>query len=414
MYFFYNLFIHLYQVLIKISSLFKTKARLWCIGRRDIFYHLSRTIQKDQPIVWFHCASLGEFEQGRPVIEAFRKQFPGVRILLTFFSPSGYEIRKNYPGADYIFYLPADTGKNASRFIHIVKPSLAVFIKYEYWFNYMRVLKSENIPLVYISAIFRPGQRFFRPWGKWQLSRLKTVSHFFVQNDESAQLLKKAGINQVTVSGDTRFDRVLSIAKRKKDFPLIARFCENNPILLAGSTWPPDEELIISLANEKMTDLKVIFAPHEVHPERIKSLIKKIKLSSLKFSEASPENIYQAQVLIIDSIGILSHLYQYATIAYIGGGFGTGIHNILEAATFGKPVIFGPNYHKFQEAVDLVNLGGAFSMSTETELHQLIKHLLANKIQLQKSSETARRYVSEKCGATSIILTFLAKYFPEY
>ncbi|MBE0637900.1 MAG: 3-deoxy-D-manno-octulosonic acid transferase [Bacteroidales bacterium] len=409
MFLIYTIFIQIYLLLIRISSFFNPKAMLWLEGRRDIFKRMESTIIHDRPIVWFHCASLGEFEQGRPVIEAFREAFPEKRILLTFFSPSGYEIRKNYTGADYIFYLPIDTAKNAKRFVGIAKPTLAVFVKYEYWFNYMRVLKSKNIPCIYISAIFRPGQRFFKPWGRWQLKQLKKVDHFFVQNGTSANLLHGAGISQVTISGDTRFDRVSGIASRKKDFPLIETFAGENHVLLAGSTWPADEEMITGLINENHPGLKFIFAPHEVHPERIRSLMKKLPGTSLKFSEAREENVHNAKVLVIDSIGILSHLYQYATIAYIGGGFGVGIHNILEAATFGKPVIFGPNYSKFPEAVELIGKGGAFSINTTEQFLQITADLLNDAAKLRKASIIAGDYVAEKCGATTLIMNYLKK-----
>lgn len=407
MFFIYTIFIHLYHLLIHISSLFNPKARLWLEGRKDIFKRIEATILHDKQIVWFHCASLGEFEQGRPVIEACREAFPEKRILLTFFSPSGYEIRKNYPGADYIFYLPADTACNAAKFIRLVKPELAVFVKYEYWFNYMRVLKRNDIPCIYISAIFRPGQRFFKPWGRWQLKQLKKVDHFFVQNETSANLLHSAGISQVTISGDTRFDRVLGIARQKKDFPLIETFAGNNHLLLAGSTWPADEEIITGLIHQNLPGLKFIFAPHEVHPERIRSLMKKLPEDALLFSEANEINLLKARVLVIDSIGILSHLYQYATMAYIGGGFGVGIHNILEAATFGKPVIFGPNYQKFQEAVELIGKGGAFSIKTKEEFLKVATGLLTNENELRSASAIARDYVIGKCGATRVIMEYI-------
>lgn len=409
MFFVYNIFIHFYSLAIRIAGLFNPKARSWVDGRKDVFYKLRTAVKHDKPVVWVHCASLGEFEQGRPVIEAIKERFPKKRILLTFFSPSGYEIRKNYPGADYIFYLPVDTKSNARRFVEMVRPEVAIFVKYEYWFNYICILEKAHIPLIYISAIFRPGQRFFKPWGKWQLSQLKKVDHFFVQNQTSATLLLESGVNQVTVSGDTRFDRVFSIAQQKKDFPLIEKFVGSHRLLLAGSTWPADEEIIFGLINQKRPGLKFIIAPHEVHAERIRSLMNGLPKGALKFSEAGEINIQQADVLVIDSIGILSHLYQYATIAYIGGGFGVGIHNILEAATFSKPIIFGPNYRKFQEAVELIGLGGAFSINSMEEFTKIANDLLDNAQLLQKSSQTAGDYVAEKRGATRVIMEYLMK-----
>lgn len=404
MYLIYNIFIQFYHLLIHLSSLFNPKAKLWVAGRRDIFRRIEATISYDRQLAWFHCASLGEFEQGRPVIEAFKTAFPGHRILLTFFSPSGFEIRKNYQGADYIFYLPIDTKRYAARFVNAAKPSLAVFVKYEYWFNYIRRLKKEHIPLVYISAIFRPGQRFFKPWGRWQLNQIKQVDHFFVQNETSADLLRKVGIYQVTVSGDTRFDRVFSILQQKKSFPLIGHFQGDARLLLAGSTWPADEDIVIELIHQSCPGLKFIIAPHEVHPERIRQLMNKLPEKSVRFSQANESNLENAVVLVIDSIGILSHLYQYATIAYIGGGFGVGIHNILEAATFGKPIIFGPNYQKFQEALELIRRGGAFSINSKQEFLNIVKDLLENTQKLQGSSHTAEKYVIERQGATELIM----------
>lgn len=412
-FFLYNLFIHLYHLAIRISGLFNKKAKLWVRGRKDIFRRLKDEISPDQSVVWFHCASLGEFEQGRPVIEAFREYFPDKSILLTFFSPSGYEIRKNFPGADHIFYLPIDTRRNARRFIRIVKPELAVFVKYEYWFNYMRELRKNQIPQVFISAIFRPEQRFFSKWGRWQLKQLSQVSRFFVQNQTSAEILESAGIQQVTLSGDTRFDRVYSIAQQKKDFPLIRHFKGDSRLFLAGSTWPADEEILLELIRSDRDDLKFIIAPHEVHPERIQALMSKLPQNSVKYSEANERNLQDTKVLLINNIGILSHLYQYASLAYIGGGFGVGIHNILEAATFGNPVIFGPKYQKFREAVDLIESGGAFSISSKTGFLEIATVLLTDNLKLASASANAKEYVERMRGATKIIMEYLQQTLAE-
>lgn len=409
MIFLYNLIIHFYQFAVNTASLFNPKARQWVQGRKNIFKKIESTVKNDRPVAWFHCASLGEFEQGRPVIEAFRERFPQYRILLTFFSPSGYEIRKNYPGADYIFYLPADTSRNARKFIKLVNPQVAVFVKYEYWFNYIRLLKKRAVPMIFVSAIFRPGQRFFTWWGRWQLKGLKMADHFFVQNQQSANLLASVGISDVTISGDTRFDRVAQVAQQKKAFPLVEKFKGENRIFLAGSTWPPDEEIIAGLIRKNIPGLKFIFATHEVHPERIEALIKTLPENALKFSKADENNIELASILIIDSIGILSHLYQHADIAYIGGGFGVGIHNILEAATFGKPVIFGPNYQKFQEARELMGLGGAFSISDKKSFEEIAEKLLEDEGFLLKTSQISRDFVVGKIGATRLILNYLGE-----
>lgn len=404
----YTFFIHLYHLLIRIGSLFNAKARSWIRGRENILSRIEKNVQHNKPIAWFHCASLGEFEQGRPVMEAFRKAFPQYRILLTFFSPSGYEVRKDYPGADFVFYLPIDTHHNARRFVRITRPQIAVFVKYEFWFNYLKQLKHEGVPIISISSIFRPGQRFFKWYGRWQRKMVRKIDHFFVQNDTSEKLLKSIGIDHVTISGDTRFDRVYAVAQKKKPFPLIDIFKGNNDVFLAGSTWPRDEELIITLI-EKYPQVKFIFAPHEVHKDRIDNLISRLPENTVRFSEAGGKQVSSARVLVIDSIGILLHLYQYATIAYIGGGFGVGIHNILEAATFGRPVIFGPNYHKFQEACELISLGGAFSISSAGSLQDISRHLLTDRQFLMKASETSRNYVEDKRGATELIIRNLKK-----
>jgi 3-deoxy-D-manno-octulosonic-acid transferase len=413
MIFVYNLIIHLYNFFIKIAALFNPKAKLWVDGRKNIFKEIQSKVTHQKPVAWFHCASLGEFEQGRPIIESYHEKFPDHQIFLTFFSPSGYEIRKNYPGAGYIFYLPLDTRANAKRFVKLVKPEFAVFIKYEFWFNYLRQLKKEQVPVIVVSAIFRPGQRFFRWWGRWQLKMLKSVTHFFVQDEVSKELLNGVGISQVTVGGDTRFDRVLQVVRQKKQFPLIEKFISGSKIVLAGSTWPPDEDIIIGFIRNAPPDTKFIFAPHEVHNERIKSLVQKFSVGVIRFSEADELNISGAKILIIDNIGILSHLYQYADIAYIGGGFGVGIHNILEAATFGNPVIFGPNYHKFREARELIKLGGAFSINSGEDFEGIIGKLITNEPLRLQSSEISKKYVETKQGATSKIINYIEERFHE-
>jgi 3-deoxy-D-manno-octulosonic-acid transferase len=433
----YDLIIHLYGDAISVAALFSPKARRWLQGRKGIFKAIESSVGSRQltvnsqqsaveerlatddyrltTVAWFHCASLGEFEQGRPVIEAFRKEHPDWRILLTFFSPSGYEIRRNYEGADYIFYLPLDTPWNARKFIKLVKPSIAVFVKYEFWFRYLKVLHETKIPVYVISAIFRPDQHFFKWYGRWARKQLSKVTRFFVQDQASEELLRAKGIEQVTVSGDTRFDRVAAVADKAKSFPLVEKFAAGQPIFLAGSTWPADEQLITSLIEAYGGRMKFIIAPHEVHQTRIEALKSSVQSSKFKvqsgsvrvFSALSEENAASCQVLIVDGIGYLSHLYQYATIAYIGGGFGAGIHNILEAAAFGKPVIFGPKYEKFREAAELILAGGAFSIIDGEQLNNRTIELLENKAFLEKSSEICSEYVSEKTGATKTILSLL-------
>ncbi len=408
--FLYNILIHLYQFIIWIASLFNPKAQLWVEGRKDILKKLEEQIDSNDKIAWFHAASLGEFEQGRPIIETFRKQFPEYKILLTFFSPSGYEIRKNYEGADYVVYLPIDTKRNAREFIKIVQPKLVVFIKYEFWFNYLQVLSENKIPIFFASVIFRKEQHFFKWYGSWFRKMLKKASFFFVQNHESFDLLKSIGINQVEISGDTRFDRVFSIAQNAKKFPLIEKFAEGKKVFLAGSTWPADEEIIEKLVLQDPS-LKLIIAPHEIHRERINSILKKFASHKvLKYSEADEKSISKAQILIIDGMGFLSGLYQYCHIAYIGGGFGKGIHNILEAATFGKPVIFSPNYQRFAEAVELVELKGAFVISNSSEIISITEKLINNDIAWHSASSICKEYVLKKKGATELILLKVSEF----
>jgi 3-deoxy-D-manno-octulosonic-acid transferase len=398
--FFYNILIHLYILAIRLAALWNPKARQWVAGRRNIFDNLQKNIAHDQPLAWFHCASLGEFEQGRPVIEAYRLQHPAHRILVTFFSPSGYEVRKNYTVADYICYLPADTNSNARRFVALVKPQIVFFVKYEYWFNYLRQLHKAGVQVVGVSSIFRPGQRFFRWYGRWQLSALKRFSHFFVQDQQSADLLAKAGVSQVTVSGDTRFDRVAEVARQNKSFALAEKFAAGHQVFIAGSTWPPDEAMVSLLIGQNIPGLKFIIAPHEVHRARIQRLVGLLPPDTVLFSQATYQNLAGARVLVIDNIGILSHLYQYAGVAYIGGGFGVGIHNILEAATFGLPVLFGPNYHKFREAVELIAQGGAFSFANEHEFLAAALPLLSDEPRRKAAAHIARLYVESRQGAT--------------
>ncbi len=400
----YQISILFYTFCIKVTSLFNPKAKLWTSGRKNIFKTLEEKLAGNtHPIIWIHCASLGEFEQGRPIIESLKEQMPEARILLTFFSPSGYEVRKNYPEADYIFYLPADTIGNAKQFIKIVKPKAVIFVKYEFWFNYIQTLYEKSIPIVSVSAIFRPTQYFFKSYGRWFRKNLSKISHFYVQTEESAALLNSIGIKEVTICGDTRFDRVAAIATHCKSFPLIELFKGNHKIFLAGSTWPADESLINTLYRNK-PDLKFIIAPHEVHEEHIKAIEKLFSGTILRYSQANTSNISQAQVLIIDSIGILSHLYQYASIAYIGGAFGKGLHNILEAATFGKPIIFGPNYQKFKEAKDLIAKGGAFCIHDANELIKQTTFLYSNEAEYKKASIECLNYVNSMKGATQLIV----------
>ncbi|WP_432711095.1 3-deoxy-D-manno-octulosonic acid transferase [Pedobacter sp.] len=399
----YNIGIFFYSFLVRLISLFNAKAKLFIQGRQDIFSLVKEKINPNEKHIWFHFASLGEFEQGRPVMEKLKLAYPSKKIVITFFSPSGYEIRKNYP-VEGVFYLPLDTAANAKRFIELINPEIAIFTKYEFWYHYFHTLKSKNIPLFIISGIFRPNQPFFKWYGGFNRSMLKCVTHFFVQNEESLRLLQHFNITQASLSGDTRFDRVAENATHVQQLPLVARFIGTSPVVLAGSTWPPDEALLATLA-QKHQDWKMVIAPHEIAESHI-SHISTLFQHSIKFSDLQKNPELKAQVLIIDNIGMLSALYQYGNIAYIGGGFGAGIHNTLEAAAFGIPVIFGPRYEKFQEAKDLINIDAARSIENAEGLENAFQTFSQHKIY----GENARTYVLQKTGATAGILKEIKPY----
>jgi 3-deoxy-D-manno-octulosonic-acid transferase len=402
--FLYNIGIFLYVLLVRLLSPFDSKAKLWISGRREWESLLRMRTSRDDTNIWIHCASLGEFEQGRPLIEAIKKIRPGYKIILTFFSPSGYEIRKNYSQADYVCYLPADTPRNAEKFVSIVNPSAAIFVKYEFWNNYSLVLKKHGVPLYLISGIFRPGQHFFKWYGSFFRKMLPRFSHIFVQDEQSRDLLNMIGIKSVSVAGDTRFDRVVLIADTAKEIPEIELFRGNEKLFLAGSSWRQDEEIISRYINAHPDRMKWVFAPHEIDKANIDRIEKMLKTDVVRFSEFTG-NQPDARVLIIDNIGMLSSAYRYAYIAAIGGGFGKSIHNVLEAACWGVPVVFGPNHKKFREAVDLINLKGARYFSTAEEFSVIIDNWLSDREEYLKSSQTAAAYVMENSGATDKILT---------
>ena len=403
----YNLGIRLFKLGAIIASLFNEKARQWCRGRKDVFHYLSSNIK--HPVIWVHCASLGEFEQGRPLIEAIKEQHSPYRILLTFFSPSGYEVRKNYELADYICYLPEDIPANAKRFIEIVNPEKVFFIKYEFWMNYFIEMKKREIPLYLVSAIFRKEQLFFKSGLRAALYRkvLNCVSHFFVQNETSGLLLNRIGLNNYTITGDTRFDRVANIAANKKELPMIKQFKQNAFLIVAGSSWPPDEEILIPLL-ESNPNIKIVFAPHIVKDSNIKRIESSIAIKTARYSNHVPD-LENYRALIIDSIGLLSSIYQYGDLAYIGGGFGVGIHNTLEGAIYNIPVLFGPNYLKFQEAVELVTRGIAFPVKNKKELAETLSNLIGDKTLMQKIGEKCSIFMNENIGATEKIME---KCFP--
>lgn len=408
---FYSFGILLYGLAIRIAGLVNEKAALWVRGRKALFQQLINALgdpalrRDERRLAWFHCASLGEFEQGRPLMEAFRKQYPDIIILLTFFSPSGFENRKTYTGADLIFYLPLDTRRNARRFVNLVSPDVAFFVKYEFWFNYLTVLQERSTPHYLVSGIFRPDQHFFKWYGDWPRRVLKGFTHIFVQNRTSRELLEFVGIDQVSVTGDTRFDRVAEIASLHKEFPLISLFSQGSPVIVAGSTWPPDDEFFIRFFQEYSGSLRLILAPHEIREESIMALQNRFGSNAVRNSQLTEATAAEARVLIIDSIGMLAHLYRFGQIAYIGGGFGAGIHNTLEAAVFGVPVVFGPNHGKFHEALELVAHGGGFPVRQYAEFDEIMRKFLADKEFLAKASAAAKEYVASHTGATSTILS---------
>jgi len=400
----YNLSILIYVLAVRLLSPFNSKARLWVNGRKGWISMLKEKISRDDTNIWIHCASLGEFEQGRPLIEAVRKKRPEIKIILTFFSPSGYEIRKNYGKADYVCYLPADTPGNACKFINLANPAAVIFVKYEFWNNYTLLLKERNVPLYLISGIFRKDQHFFKWYGGFFRKMLFRFSRIFVQDILSMDLLKGIGIGNITVAGDTRFDRVIQIADSAKEIPQIELFRGGERMFIAGSSWHQDEVIISRFINLNPGRMKWVLAPHEIDKANIDRLEKLFSTSVVRFSgfnEKSPE----ARVLIIDNIGMLSSAYRYAYIAEIGGGFGKGIHNILEAACWGIPVLFGPNHKKFREAVELINIKGARPFATFEEFSRIINDWLAVGDGYQESARNAAKYVKGNAGATNKILT---------
>jgi len=404
----------LYSLAIRISSPWNIKAGKWIKGRKNILKKIQSEIpagqrSKASKLIWVHCSSLGEFEQGKPVIEKIRAQGTKNRILLTFFSPSGYEVKKNYPGADHIFYLPMDSKKNAQKFIDLINPSLVIFIKYDYWYHYLSEIKKRKINCLLISAVFRKDQVFFKWYGGLQRKMLSCFTHIFVQSEESKKLLKTINVINCTVSGDTRFDTVIEIAGHFEPIPLIEEFIGNKKCIVAGSTWKEDEEILQKAFDELLDhELKLIIAPHEIEEARLTGL-KKLFPASLKFSEITTDpNQKFNSVLIIDNIGMLSRLYKYAYVTYVGGGFTKdGVHNVLEAAVYEKPVVFGTNYKKYKEAIDLVENEGAKSFSAKDELYQILLTLLNDEDDYMQKCLASKNYVLQNRGATEKILRYI-------
>ncbi len=398
----YQIGIAFYLLVIRIAANFNPKAKLWLAGRKNIFESISLSLSENEKRIWFHYASLGEFEQGRPVQEAIRLQYPDHKIVMTFFSPSGYEAKKIHAAADYVFYLPMDGARRSKQFIELINPTQAYFTKYEFWYFYFQYLAQKNIPLFLISGIFRKEQIFFKWYGGFFRKILKQVRFFFVQNESSKNLLNSIGIEQVLITGDTRFDRVTANAAKQHQNTIIEQFVKGKDILLGGSTWSPDEKIIASLLNN--SNFKFIIAPHEIKESRLQEIEATFNHACIRYSQANVITVAAAKVLIIDNIGMLSSLYQYAGMAYIGGGFGVGIHNTLEAAAFGKPVIFGPNYSKFDEAKQLIAIGAAISIYNTESFIAAIDQLYLNETNYFAACEKSRQFISSGKGASEKII----------
>ncbi|MBO4730864.1 MAG: 3-deoxy-D-manno-octulosonic acid transferase [Bacteroidaceae bacterium] len=410
----YSLAIYIYMFCVNIVAIFNRKARLLMVGHSKTYDILRRGISEGDNVIWFHAASLGEFEQGRPLIEKIRENHPEYKILLTFFSPSGYEVRKDYKGADVICYLPFDTKLNARKFMRIAKPKMAFFIKYEFWQNYLTALHRRSIPVYSVASIFRPNQIFFRWYGHKYRNVLRTFAHLFVQNQESVDLLRTLDITNTSIVGDTRLDRVLQIKEQAKELPLCEAFAKSplsksdSSILVAGSSWQPDEDIIINYFNSHPNQ-RLIIAPHVVNDSHLAEIEGKLQRPAVRYTQATAETAAEAHCLIIDCYGLLSSIYRYATIAYVGGGFGAGIHNVPEAAVYGVPVIIGPNNKKFREARKLIDLGGCFEINNSDDYVAIIDMLTSQPDSLTKASTASADYIKANAGAVDMIYNYVFK-----
>ena len=410
MLFLYDIALGLYGLLLRLLAPFVPKAAAWVAGRRGLLAHIARTIGDDPaPRVWFHCASLGEFEQGRPLLEAHRRAYPGTKLVLTFFSPSGYEIRKDWPGADYIFYLPLDTRGNAQAFLDVVQPRLVVFVKYEFWYHFLSETHRRGIPAIVVSAIFRADQVFFKPWGRFFRQILTCFAHIFTQNEASAVLLRNSGLARVSVAGDTRFDTVVATAlAAARSLPLVDAFvADGAPVLVVGSSWPEDLPILLPLLSRYHGQLRVLLAPHEVTEANLRLVETTFAGQVQRYSQADAGTVAQARVLLFDNVGLLSQLYRFGEYSYVGGAFGKGLHNTLEAAAFGLPLFFGPTYAKFQEAVELVDLKCAFPVQNAAELEAAFTYLWHHEDARLQLQDTMLDYVHDQAGATRIIMAAL-------
>lgn len=409
MLFLYNLVISIAGFFLKIIALFSPKIKLFVEGRKNVFAILEEKIKPADKTIWFHSASLGEYEQGLPVIEKIKEKYPTHKIIVTFFSPSGYEVRKNNTIADVTVYLPLDTKKNAKRFLKLVHPELVFFIKYEFWLNYLKELKTNKTHAYLISGIFRDSQMFFKWYGGFYRKALEAFTYFFVQNRSSKEKIEAIGFHNVIVSGDTRFDRVNAILERDNSLDFIESFKNNQKTIIIGSSWPKDETLLINYINQTSENIKFIIAPHNIKTDQILNLKSQITKSTLLFSEKENKNPADYNVFIIDTVGLLTKIYSYGTIAYVGGGFGNpGIHNILEPAAFGIPIVIGPNYSNFAEATELVNLGGCMVISGQEELKQTFDQLITDQIFLKKKGQICKSYIQDNKGAANRIMTVIS------
>ena len=409
MYFLYNILVNIIGFILKIVALFNPKIKLFVEGRKETFKKLANAISKTDEVIWIHAASLGEFEQGRPIIEKLKSDFPSKKLVLTFFSPSGYEVRKNYDVADVVCYLPLDSKRNAKKFLDIVHPEKAIFVKYEFWPNLLQELKIRNVNTILVSGIFRESQAFFKWFGGWMRKALKTFSYFFVQDKKSKKLLNSIGINNVEMSGDTRFDRVFEITQQNNQLGFITEFVDEKHVVVCGSTWKEDEELLVNyINNEASSDEKFIIAPHNIKPKDIETLRKSINKKVVLFSEKEGKSLNNFQVFIVDTIGILTKIYSYASVAYVGGGYTkSGVHNTLEPATYGVPILIGPNYFKFKEAVELVEQNACIVVDNSQKLSLHLKKFFSDEIERQKVGDRSLDYVTSRTGSTTKILKYL-------
>ena len=405
----YWLAIRCYVAMLHIAALFHPKAKLAIAGRKHLFRHMKQVLaNEERPRIWMHCASLGEFEQGRPVLESLRRDYPGYAFVLTFFSPSGYEIRKNYDGADYIFYLPFDSNANARRFLDIIQPRLCIFVKYEFWYFLLKNISKRQVNALLISANFRDGQAFFKWYGRLQRSMLRAFRHIFVQNQRSEQLLQGIRITNVSVSGDTRFDRVIEAIQHKKELPAIMPFVAQHKVIVAGSTWPDDETFLQKVLNQLPEQWRLILVPHEVHASHIDDIEKLFPNMSVRWSQYKGE--INKRVLIVDKVGLLLQLYQYGRVAWIGGGFGKeGVHNVLEAAAYGVPCAYGPIFHQFVEAQELIDAGAAITVKSPEKLLAWITNYEHDNNAYEKAVSAAKNYIMVNGGATSKIISYVVE-----